>query len=273
MKQSPRTAGLNRSIARAADVLACFDSESPELGVSEIARAVALDKATVSRILATLASKALLASTASGKYRLGPRVLALGHAGRINLDLRDRALPHMRWVWQQTGETVRLNVVRDYQRICIEQIESRHELRRVIEIGRPTPLYAGAAGKLLLAFMAPSAVDLVIAESGLRAMTTRTITDSQQLRTVLAEIQRVGHAIASGERDPGGASIAVPIRDYSDTVVAALSLSMPEPRFSTQVVPDWLLCLNEGSGRISAAMGHMGSAHRLEGDSAFDLAI
>lgn len=247
---------LIRAVVRAAEILDCFSADTPELGVSAVSKATGLDKGTVSRILATLAAKGLVRTdTRSGKYRIGPRILALAQFEQEFFDVRQEALPHLRWLWQQTGETVRLNVVRDLSWVCIEQIESRYALRRVMEVGRPVPLHCGASGRLLLAFQPPSVVGMVV-DAGLEPMSEHTVTDPDQLRASLEQIRAQGYALSSGEREPGGVSLAVPVRDYTGRVVAALSVSLPETRFLPDKVADWLADLAAAAGRLSAALGY-----------------
>jgi len=141
-----------RSLHRAVDILLCFKTVGPELGVAEISRACVLDKSTASRIAGDLCERQFLQRDPhSGKYRLGPQLLALAEAARGHIDLRREALPHMRWLWEQLGETIRLSVVRGMERVCIEQIESRHELRRGHRAQQAVPdarwlLRQGAAG-------------------------------------------------------------------------------------------------------------------------------
>ncbi len=244
-----------RSLHRAVDILLCFKTVGPELGVAEISRACVLDKSTASRIAGDLCERQFLQRDPhSGKYRLGPQLLALAEAARGHIDLRREALPHMRWLWEQLGETIRLSVVRGMERVCIEQIESRHELRRVIELNRPFPMHAGSSGKVLLAHLPPE-MQAAILDAPLTAFTERTITSPERLRANLEQVRAQGHCIASGERAIGGFSMAVPVWDYSGRVVASLSMSAPETRRDPARIEGWLEDLKTAASRISISLG------------------
>ena len=84
-----------RAVERAMRILSCFDhSEHAELGVSDIARATRLHKATAYRIIMTLLSGGFLERTAHGaKFRLGLRVVELGLHAMRGLDFRAEHLP------------------------------------------------------------------------------------------------------------------------------------------------------------------------------------
>ncbi|MCX6071946.1 MAG: helix-turn-helix domain-containing protein, partial [Chloroflexi bacterium] len=53
---SETSSGNVRAVERALQILACFDDEHPERGISDIAQAVKLHKATTHRIVTTLMS-------------------------------------------------------------------------------------------------------------------------------------------------------------------------------------------------------------------------
>ena len=79
----------------------------------------------------------------SKRYRLGYGAIDLGRRAAASLPIRQAADPIMRRLAEQTGETVVLTVVNDARdrAVCIERIESRHDLRLHLEVGEQTPLH------------------------------------------------------------------------------------------------------------------------------------
>src|SRR5262245_58353083 len=84
------------AVQRAAAVLGVL-ADGGELGTNELARRTGLHPSSVSRLLATLADAGLVERVpASGRYRLGLRLVELGNAVLARLDLREVARPHLR---------------------------------------------------------------------------------------------------------------------------------------------------------------------------------
>jgi DNA-binding IclR family transcriptional regulator len=90
-------------------------------------------------------------------------------------------------------------------------------------VGVELPLHATGVGKVLLAFLPEDRQEKVIAD-GLTPQTSHTIVDAGRLRLNLAEIRRVGYAVTREEMTLGSCSVAAPIRDSEQRVVAAISL-------------------------------------------------
>lgn len=248
--------GTARAVERALDVLLAFADQGGDLGITELSRHLGLPKPTVYRFVEALARRDLLARDSQRRrYRLGLSALRLGSAYLRDLDVRRVALPVMQELARATGETVDLNIVRGYHRVCIEKVESDQAIRHFVELGRPLPLYAGASGKVLLAWMEPADMEAVIA-AGLPPLTPRTVTDPGRLRADLAEIRRRGYAISVGERVAGASAVSAPVRDASRRVVAGLTISGPTYRLTPTRLRRFSGLVRRGAAKISAGLGY-----------------
>lgn len=245
-----------RTADRTADILLCFLEMGAELRVTDIVSHVKLDKGTTSRLLSTLAGKGLVARDAiTRRYRLGPAIFALGNAAQSHNNLAQLAMPALNFLRDVSGESSSIDVLIGDSRVCLAQVESRHDLRRVIQIGRPFPAYAGAAGKLLLAHLPDEALEATLQRIKLTRLTPETITDRTQLLKELRKVRRIGYAIGNSERIAGGAGVAVPVRGPRDEVVAALSFSMPTSRYDATRINEYLGWLRKAAERVSASLG------------------
>lgn len=226
----PQSATLIQSVQRAAAILKAFDSASPELGVSEIGRRVNLHKSTVSRLLATLESEGFVERVAgSEKYRLGLGIMRLaGQVTHFN-NLRALALPFLQELAQATHETVILAMLHADEVINVEQVSGTHLVNETNWVGRRTPLNCVANGKVLLAYQPHAVMERVLAQP-LPRYTDGTITDPDRLRVELADIRTRGYAVALGEIEAGLNSVAAPVFNSVDAVVAAVSVSGPAYR-------------------------------------------
>jgi DNA-binding IclR family transcriptional regulator len=110
-------------------------------------------------------------------------------------------------------------------------VESTHPLRYVIETHRWLPIYAGASGLAILAFLDDEERQEVVRETGLRPVTDRTITDATILEERVARIRQRGYAISRGERIPGAVGLAAPIFGSNQRVLGDVCVTIPEARF------------------------------------------
>lgn len=245
-----------RTAERTADILCCFLKGGPELRVTDIVSRLDLDKGTASRLLSTLAARGFVVKdSVTRRYRLGPVIFALGSAAHTQQNLAQLALPSLAWLRDVSAESASLDVLIGDARVCVVQVESRQDLRRVIEVGVPIPPHAGAAGKILLAYLPERALSDMLDRIDLVRMAPDTITERSLLLAQLKKIRRVGYAIGRGERIPGGAGVAVPVYGPEDKVVASLALSMPSSRYDPKRLRDYLGWLRTAADQINSRLG------------------
>ena len=247
-----------QAIDRAVAVMSTFSRARPVAGVSEIAASTSLSRSTVHRILMSLAKHGLVSQLPkSSDYCLGPRLLGLAETARQQLSLELHAGPAMTALRDYTGETVALHILDSTPaRRTIAQVESVHALRRTYtDIGAPLPPHQGAPGKVLLAFADTELQDRVLA-GDLRSATTNTKIDTDRLRESLATIREVGFALSLEERVQGVVGLAVPVRDHTSSVVAALSLSAPVLRLGRAELEALAPRAQEAAAELSVQLGH-----------------
>ncbi len=231
MQEADARRGSVQSIDRAVAILRCFDARTPDLGISDLARATGLSTSTVHRLLLAMQENGLIRQTAHRRYAIGPLVAQLAHSGGIPAGLRDAAMPVLRALRDETEETAAVHeLLPTGQRVVLDQVESRHQLRRTYtEFGIPVPLPLGAPGKVLLAF-SPLERQTEVLAAPLHQVLPQTITDPVVLAAQLAEIRTNGFARSMAERTPGIRSVAAPVLDFSAHVIGCLSISGPELR-------------------------------------------
>jgi DNA-binding IclR family transcriptional regulator len=244
------------AVERAARLLFAFTSERPALTLGDLARQAGLSKSTARRLLLTLERVGLVAVDArAGLYRLGTRCLELGAAAQASIDLRTRALPVMRRLADEAGESAYLMVPRETEAVCVEIVEARRGPRVLFtEVGTAFPLHTGAAPRALLAAL-PDAVASRVLAGPLRAFTAHTRTDPARLRDDVAETRRAGYAVSVEELVPGFAGIGAAIRDHRQEAIGALSISGLKERFVGPERDGLARAVVEAAREISRAMG------------------
>ena len=249
-------------VDRVADILEAFLWLGPELGVSELARAIGLTKATTHRLLASLRNREFVAQDPnSRRYRLGMRLWELGTVARSSMDWLAEAKPELETLAGETGETAHLAVLDDDQVLYVDKVESGHSLRMPSQVGRRLPAHCTGVGKALLAFLSEERLATLIEHRGLPRFTAHTIDDAAALRAVLAAIREAGFATDDEEIEDGLRCIAAPVRDHTGSVIAALSIAGPMSRIPEEDTPRLAKRVIAAADGISARLGYPGSWH------------
>jgi IclR family acetate operon transcriptional repressor len=229
------TSGANvRAVERALQILTCFDDDHPERGISDIAQAVKLHKATTHRIVTTLMSFGYIERADDGqRYRLGLRLADLGYKVIRRLDLRREAQPYMDDLARRLGETCDLGVYDRGEVLSIEVVQGNRALTIAAAVGRSLPVHATASGKVLLAHMPENERDEYLGRT-LAGFTPRTIAKGDELRRQLELVRDLGYAIDDEEFETGIRAVSAPVRNRDGAVVAAMSVAGP----ATRLTPD-----------------------------------
>ncbi len=210
------------SSRRALQILGTFDGRHRRQTLSEIAARASLPPATTFRLLGVLTAWGALQRADDKRYEVGTRLWRLGLLADVRTELGQVAAPFLQDLFLTTHETVYLAVRQGTRALYVERVNGRTAPRLAAQVGSMLPLHATGVGKVLLAH-APA--DVLAAVGGsLDRYTPNTIVDPAVLRRQLETVRQRGVATAVAELDLGTATIAVPVRDAEDAVVAALGL-------------------------------------------------
>ncbi|QBC30812.1 MULTISPECIES: IclR family transcriptional regulator [Pandoraea] len=232
-------------------------AEHPGLGVTELSNRLGINKSRTYRMLCTLEhNRFVLQDERTTTYSLGPQAFVIGVAASQQNILVRAAQKSMLVLNQAINETIVLRVREGLETVCVARSESTHQVRSVGSVGNRRPISSGASGKVLLAF----SPDAIRNEFFTRMKHLPGAAETMALAEELAAVTRKGYAISAGEVTSGAIAIAVPVRDVSGEVVAALSISGPEARISRIEIPDYLERLQACSRQISAELGYAGAA-------------
>jgi IclR family acetate operon transcriptional repressor len=243
------------AVERAVDVLFLI-AERGEVSLTDLARAIGSSGSAVHRILTALKKKGLIEQTVeNGPYTLSWSILALTQRLASESDLRALALPFMVQLRDLSGETVTINARSGFARVCIDQMEGPHEVSWRQEVGRISPLYAGATGKAILAHLSDSEFESFFASVEREPLTPYTTVDRKELERELAGIRSHGYAISSQDRVFGVAGIAAPVFDRQGSVVGALTIAGPAERCSEEKLQSWIEPLTAAAAQLSRLLG------------------
>ncbi len=243
-----------QSVDRAASILEMLSAESP-LGVSEIARRLDVHRSTAFRLLATLEARDLVEQISDrGAYRLGFALLHMAHSVIRRVDLARDAQACCDELAMELKETVNVAVLDSGYAVTITQAAGERMIGVARQyVGQRGPLHATSTGKVLLAHDAAELHRLTAAP--LEAFTASTMTDRAALSADLEAVRRRGWAAAVAEWEEGTNALAVPVRNASGSVVAAVAMTAPAFRLPESRFAELAETLREGARQIEVRLG------------------
>lgn len=247
-----------QTLARGLAVIRAFNAEHPELTLSEVAKETSLTRAAARRFLLTLTDLGYV--RADGRhFALTPRVLELGFAYLSSLSLPEVAQPHLERLVAELQESASVAVLDGTDVVYISRVATARIMRVAINIGTRFPAAITSMGRALLAGLPPAELDERLAGIELRAYTPHSVTDEKRLRAELDRVRSQGWAFVDQELEEGLRSVAVPVRDSTGKVVAALNVSSTTSRTTLDSARrDLLPPLLATAARIEADLATMG---------------
>jgi DNA-binding IclR family transcriptional regulator len=220
MANSPSGDSVTERLLR---VLETFTPTRTVQTASEIGRRAGLPASTAHRFIGELVETGLLERDEDRRIRVGMRLWELATRSSAALRLRQAAMPAMERVQARVGEHTQLAILEQDEALFLERLSHPDATSNITRIAGRLPLHASSSGLVLLAY-GPAALQERVLSGPLTALTHATLTDPTALRRKLAEIRRLGHAIAPGFIEEVATGLAVPVRDAAGTVIAALSV-------------------------------------------------
>jgi IclR family pca regulon transcriptional regulator len=218
-----------QSLARGLDVLAAFSTLEAPCSVSQIAQRTGLARPVVRRCLHTLVKQGFVAET-QHRYEILPRVLLLSGSYFGGKSLPALAQPTLERLRDLVGESSSLGVLDGEEVIYVARASADRIINISLHVGSRLPAYCTSLGRVLLAALAPEQLASLLARTTLLRRTPRTIVGSDQLKDEIATVAKRGYALVDQELELGLRSLAVPVRDRSGRVLAALNVSASTAR-------------------------------------------
>lgn len=243
-----------KSVERAISILQSLAALGPA-GVTEVAAAVGVHKATAHRLLATLEARGLVSQDVErGAYRLGGTVVQLAAAATRPDDVLSACRPLCHELAAAVGDTVNLVVSEGGQVITVHQAVGDSIVVSRDFVGKQGPLHATAAGKVFLADLPASRVD-ELARDGLERFTPSTIVDPQELRAELQRVRERGWAVTAEEHEVGLVVVAAPVRTADGAPVAAMTVNGPTYRITEETLPGLVDLLLDATQKAAWRLG------------------
>lgn len=209
---------------RALDLIVAMVDASEPQSLDELAQRTGVQYSAAYRMLKMLEEQEFVLRDPDKRYTTGSALITLAAKILRQLDVRNAAIDTLATIAEQTNETVTLHVRRHQRRICVDGVESRQPVRRVVQLGENLPLFAGPTGKVILAFLPKPERETIMQQAASIGE------DLTAIGGQLDEVSRKGYLATTSDRTPGVGGLSVPIF-HPTGVVGAITVSGPEARW------------------------------------------
>lgn len=218
------------SIIKGARLLDLYSTDRREITLNEFTQDAGFNKTTTHRLLQTLVAAGWLVRSPSGGYRLGARMLVLGAIARADLDLRNEALPFMRQLADELGDTAFLMVPGPQGAVVVETTVGDNPVQvHGLAVGSVLPFHV-AAGPVVLAAFSPETRALALGVDRTR-FTEHTTCDAEDLAQRFDAVQESGYSVSMEDYIEGVCAVAAPVMGADGNILASLSVGGPTNRF------------------------------------------
>lgn len=195
------------------------------------------------------------------KYYVSMKIAGLGSKISASDSMRRFLRPLMEKMRDESNKTCNLGIMDVNAGIFLDVIYSESNTIKLLSgIGASFPLHCTALGKVLLTYASPEKREAVLS-SDLTPLTPRTITNRHFLEEQFEQIKMDGYASEHEESTLGIHCFAVPIFDYGENNVAAVSMACPYFDFEKHGEPERIIdILKKYGAKLSARMGYQPDA-------------
>lgn len=214
---------MEQTVQKALNLLEALVRSGQPRRLTELARQLELTKPNVYRLLSTLTILGYVKKDPqTSLYSPTLKMWELGSMLVRDVDMVAVAGPRLRRLGEDTHESVQLAVFDAGFSVYVDKVDSTQPLKAMTSIGSRVPATAVSTGKAMLAWLPTEALDMAFQH--VKRFTPLTLMRRKDIERDLEETRLRGYAVNRGEYRLGVAGLAVPIRDRSGGVVAAIGV-------------------------------------------------
>ncbi len=184
-------------------------------------------------------------------------MIGIGLSAYRELDFRRLAVPLLRKLRDETGETTNLTLLDGNEIVIADRFRSVHLMDMALDAGIRLPVYCTSTGKVILAHINETRRAKIISQLIFEPRTHKTIISKAAFLQHLREIRQKGYSVCDEELELGMYSIAAPILNYEGEALAAVNISFALVRHRE---PDRLAKFSEKiktvAATVSRALGY-----------------
>ncbi|HEX2902676.1 MAG TPA: IclR family transcriptional regulator [Jatrophihabitans sp.] len=210
-------------------VLRYLSHQSGPVPAATIARDVGLPRSTTYHLLHTLIRDGFVVHLPEdGRYGLGLSAYELGSGYARQAPLQRLARVPLSVLVDRTGHNAHLAVLHGREVVYLLEERAPGRPPLVTDVGVRLPAALTASGRAMLAELPPAQVRALFPDAAAFVLRNEVGPASlAELRRLLEQARRAGHAEEDGDVTAGFASIAIAVREHNRHPVAAVAVTFP----------------------------------------------
>jgi DNA-binding IclR family transcriptional regulator len=258
MSKTPPSPDKLGTVVRAAALLKVVAEQPGDFTVAQVASKLKLPASSTHRLLHLLISQDLVApSSTPHRYTIGVALYRMSALISQRMQLSEVAAPYLRAVTETCGETCLLGVYLPQQRqMMFAATESgSHPLQYVVRLHEQLPVYWGASGQAIMAWLPDAEIRQICAEAAASPTSGSAPFAEDVMAERLALIRERGYGFTKGEKLPDAVGLAAPIFGADRAVIGDLCITLPRTRFSDDQEAELAAVLVDQAAQLSHALG------------------
>jgi IclR family transcriptional regulator, acetate operon repressor len=246
---------VSSTVDKALELLNQFTQARAQIGLSELARLAALDKATVHRMLTVLAKHGFVEQEEETKlYRLGAGLLRLARSREASFPISSVIEAELQTLMQQTGETAHASLIAGGSLATVGIVHGNKTIRVTLEADQSLPFHATASGIACLAFLPNDKLNVIL-KRRFAGFTTTTPTSPQDVLAAVTTTRAKGFAVSDQSFETDVYGIAAPLFSASGFACGAVAVATPAHRMSREVKARTIASVMDAAVHITRRMG------------------
>jgi IclR family pca regulon transcriptional regulator len=239
------------ALARGLAVMMALSEKRRRISIAQVSHITGIPRAAARRSLHTLAKLGFVAMDDANLFYLRPRILSLSHSYLSASPLAMLSQPILDKLGDEIGESCSLAVLDSDEIVYLARSSASRVISPSLNVGRRIPAYCTSIGRILLAHLPDAELESYLKNTRLQAYTEHTITDRQELRTLLMEARAQGYAFSREQIELRLCSLAVPVRDTAGQYVAGINVLLPgRPSSAQEAARKYFHPLNEAANAL-----------------------
>jgi len=242
------------TFARGLEVIKSFDTQTPFMSLTEVAKKNNLSRASARRFLLTLQKLGYVHSDGK-RFKLTAKILELGYSYLASLNFSEIITPFLERIAHQLGESCSATVLDGQDVVYIARVPIRGLIPVNLQIGARLPAYLTSMGRVLLASLPEAQLETFLVNAPFEKLTPYTLSSAEQLRAEIKRVRTQGYAIVDQELELGLRTVSVPVYDRHRHVSFALNVATHASKVSKKrAEEEFVTLLQQVSREISAAL-------------------
>ncbi len=226
------------ALQKGLQILEIFDSQRRRLSQSEMADTLGVSSSSLYRIVQTLTSMGYLNKVGTNTYALGSQVITRGFSYLASREIVEIATPLITHLRDSTSLSSHLAIREGIEALYVFRALALQRISVNVPVGTRFPCHTTAMGRALLIGMSPDELGMLYQNQRLDGYPDPA---PQTLPDLIALCEKERGQGWSLHYSDYSTAIAVPVRNFTGAVVAAINVSGPDVIMQKEGVQERLI--------------------------------